>query len=192
MYWTWNSEISNLHKYSHPFCFDAPNGAQLLPVSFIILDMSLQLDWSPPVANSIVWTWFRKKHTCLYKVPQLTVHVRNYTMKSKELSIDIWDRILMRHISGEGYKTIAKVLNISKSTMVSIIGILKKKYGTTQTLPRADCATRLSNGAKGLGQGGGQEPDCHSDRAPEFLCGDERTFQRANHLCITPPIRPLW
>ena len=26
---------------------------------------------------------------------------------------------------------------------------------------------------KGLGQGGDQEPDGHSDRAPEFLCGDK-------------------
>jgi hypothetical protein len=26
----------------------------------------------------------------------------------------------------------------------------------------------------------------------EFLCGDERTFQKDNHLCSTPLIRPLW
>ena len=38
--------------------------------------MFLQLDWSPPVVHSIDWTWFGKAHTCLYKVPQLTVHVR--------------------------------------------------------------------------------------------------------------------
>ena len=42
----------------------------------IILEMFLQLDWSPPVANSIDWTWFGKGHTYFYKVPQLTVHVR--------------------------------------------------------------------------------------------------------------------
>ena len=28
-----------------------------------------------------------------------------------------------------------------------------------------------------FGKGGDQEPDGHSDRAPEFLCGDGRTFQ---------------
>ena len=42
------------------------------------------------------------------------------------------------------------------------------------------------------GQGGDQESDGHSDRAPEFLCGNGRTFQKDNHLCSTPPIRPLW
>uniref|UniRef100_A0A8C7G338 Ubinuclein 2b n=2 Tax=Oncorhynchus kisutch TaxID=8019 RepID=A0A8C7G338_ONCKI len=47
------------------------------------------------------------------------------------------------------------------------------------------------SGEKGLGQGGDQEPDGHSDRAPELLCGDGRTFQD-NHLCSTLPIRPLW
>ena len=26
-----------------------------------------------------------------------------------------------------------------------------------------------------------------TDRAPEFLCGDGRTFQKDNHLCSTPP-----
>jgi hypothetical protein len=35
-------------------------------------------------------------------------------------------------------------------------------------------------------------PDGHSDRALEFLCGDGRTFQKANHLCSTSSIRPLW
>ena len=41
--------------------------------------MFLLLDWSPPVLNSIDWTWFGKAHTCPYKVPQLTVHVRAKT-----------------------------------------------------------------------------------------------------------------
>ena len=26
----------------------------------------------------------------------------------------------------------------------------------------------------------------------ELLCGDVRTFQKDNHLCSTPTIRPLW
>jgi hypothetical protein len=45
---------------------------------------------------------------------------------------------------------------------------------------------------KGLGQGGDQKPDDHSDRAPEFLCGDRINFQKDKHLCSIPPIRPLW
>jgi hypothetical protein len=45
----------------------------------IILGMFLQLDWSPPVINTIDWTLFVKADTCLYKVPQLTVHVRAKT-----------------------------------------------------------------------------------------------------------------
>ena len=45
----------------------------------IILEMFLQLDWRPPVVNSIDWRSFGKTHTCLYKGPQLTVHVRAKT-----------------------------------------------------------------------------------------------------------------
>ena len=44
---------------------------------------------------------------------------------------------------------------------------------------------------KGLGQGGDQEPDGHSDREPEFLCGDGRTFQKDSYLCSTPPNQAL-
>ncbi len=47
--------------------------------SLIILETFLQLDWSPPVVNSVDWTWFGKAHTCLYNVPQLIVLVRAQT-----------------------------------------------------------------------------------------------------------------
>jgi hypothetical protein len=45
---------------------------------------------------------------------------------------------------------------------------------------------------KGLGQGGAQEPDDHSDRAPEFLCGDGRTLQKDNHLCSKQAFMVEW
>jgi hypothetical protein len=60
-----------------------------------------------------------------------------------------------------------------------------RNFGTIKTLPRAGRPAKLSNW--GLGQGGDQEPDGHSNRAPEFLCGDGRTFQKDNHLYSTPP-----
>lgn len=37
------------------------------------LVISLKPDCSPPVANLFHWTWFKKAHTCLYKVSQFTV-----------------------------------------------------------------------------------------------------------------------
>ena len=66
-------------------------------------------------------------------------------MKSKELSVELQDRIVRR--SGEGYKTISRVLKVPKSTVSSIIRKWKE-YGTTQTLPRAGCPTKLSNWAR--------------------------------------------
>uniref|UniRef100_A0A8C4TAI1 Spectrin, beta, non-erythrocytic 5 n=1 Tax=Erpetoichthys calabaricus TaxID=27687 RepID=A0A8C4TAI1_ERPCA len=51
---------------------------------------------------------------------------------------------------------------------------------------------KMGNFTKGLSQGGDQEPDGHSVRAPEVLCGERRTFQKDNHLCSNPPIRPVW
>ena len=65
-------------------------------------------------------------------------------MKSKELSVELWDIIMRRPRSGEGYKTISRVLKVPKSTVRSIIR-KQKEYGTPQTLPRAVCLTKLSN-----------------------------------------------
>ena len=53
-------------------------------------------------------------------------------MKSKELSLEPGDKIVRRHRSGEGYKTISRVLKVSMSTMSSIIRKWKED-GTTQT-----------------------------------------------------------
>lgn len=48
----------------------------------IIFEISLHLDWRAPVINRIDWTWFGKKHTCLHKVSQLTIHIRAKTKPS--------------------------------------------------------------------------------------------------------------
>ena len=54
---------------------------------------------------------------------------------------------MRRATSGEGYKTTSRVLKVPKSTVSSIIKKWKE-YGTTQTLPRAGCLTKLSNWAR--------------------------------------------
>jgi phosphoribosylformylglycinamidine (FGAM) synthase-like amidotransferase family enzyme len=66
-------------------------------------------------------------------------------MRSKELSTEPQDRIVLIHRYVEGYQNISEVL---------------------------------------------KDPNGHSDRVPGFLCGDGRVFQKDNHLCSTPPIRP--
>ena len=104
-------------------------------------------------------------------------------MRLKELSVELRDRIVSRHRSGEGYPYISAALKVPKNTVASII-LKWKKFGTTKTLPRAGRPGKTEeSGEKGLGQGCDQEPDGHSDRAPEFLCGDGRAFQKDNYLC---------
>ena len=62
---------------------------------------------------------------------------KNQAMRLKELSIELRDRIVSRHRSGEGYQ------NISAALKVSIMEW--KKFGTTKTLPRAGPPAKLSN-----------------------------------------------
>ena len=65
-------------------------------------------------------------------------------MRATELSIELRDRIVSRHRSGEGYQNISAALNVPKNTEASII-LLWKKFGTTKSLPRAGCPAKLSN-----------------------------------------------
>ena len=90
------------------------------------------------------------------------------------MSVEFRDRIVSRQISGEWYQKMSAALKVPKNTMASII-FQWKKFGTTKTLPNR------ASGVKGLGQGGDQEPDGHSDRTPEFLCGDGKTISAALH-----------
>jgi hypothetical protein len=57
-------------------------------------------------------------------------------MKSKELSIELRDRIVSRHRSEEGYRDISVALKVPKNTVAFVI-LKWKRFGTTKTLPRA-------------------------------------------------------
>ncbi|XP_078264148.1 uncharacterized protein LOC144598130 [Rhinoraja longicauda] len=65
-------------------------------------------------------------------------------MKTKELSVHLPDRIVSRHRSREGYKTISAVMQVPKRTVASII-LKWKNFETTRTLHRAGHPAKLSN-----------------------------------------------
>jgi transposase len=56
-------------------------------------------------------------------------------MKTKELSKQVRDKVVEKYRSGLGYKNRYETLNISGSTIKSIIKTWKE-YGTTTNLPR--------------------------------------------------------
>ena len=61
-------------------------------------------------------------------------------MRSKELSVELRDRILLRHRSGEGYQKMSAALKVFKNTVVSIM-LQWKRFGITKTVRQA----KLSN-----------------------------------------------
>ncbi|KAG2459808.1 TC1A transposase, partial [Polypterus senegalus] len=63
-------------------------------------------------------------------------------MKSKELSVDIRDRSVSRHKSGESYRKISSALKVPMSTVASIIRKWKK-FETTRTLPGSGWPSKL-------------------------------------------------
>jgi hypothetical protein len=56
-------------------------------------------------------------------------------MRSKEFYIELQDRIVLKHRSGEGYQNIYAALKVPKNTVSSTIKL--KNFGTNKTLPRA-------------------------------------------------------
>uniref|UniRef100_A0AAQ4Q2V2 Transposase Tc1-like domain-containing protein n=1 Tax=Gasterosteus aculeatus aculeatus TaxID=481459 RepID=A0AAQ4Q2V2_GASAC len=65
-------------------------------------------------------------------------------MKSKELAVDLRDRIVSRHRSGEGYRQISAALKVPMSSVASLIRKWRN-FGTTRTLPRVGRPARLSD-----------------------------------------------
>lgn len=116
-----------------------------MPFLLIIFEVFLQLDLSPPVVNSMDWTWFGKAHTCLYKVSQLTVLIRATT--------EPWGQRTCQQSSETGYcwgtdlgKATKKFLlrqKVPKSTAASIIPKWKT-FEATRT-PTAGQPAKLIN-----------------------------------------------
>ncbi|KAM9715956.1 protein cholesin isoform 3-T5 [Menidia menidia] len=65
-------------------------------------------------------------------------------MRSKELCVDVRNKIVSMHKDGEGYKKIASALEVPRSTVVSIIRKWKT-HGTTDSLPRCGRPSKLSH-----------------------------------------------
>ena len=105
-------------------------------------------------------------------------------MRLKELSVELPDRIVSRHRSGEGYQDMSAALKVPKNIVVSII-LKWKKLGTTKTILRAGHPAKLRNRGRRALVREVTKNQVVTDRAPEFLCVDGRTFQKDNHLCST-------
>ena len=83
----------------------------------IILEMFLQLE-IPPVVNYIDWTRFRKEHTCIQGPTfDSACQSKNQAMRSKELSVELHEKIMSRHRSGEGYQNISQITKCNMQIM---------------------------------------------------------------------------
>ncbi|CAB1456126.1 unnamed protein product [Pleuronectes platessa] len=68
----------------------------------------------------------------------------NTIMKTKELTKQVRDKVVEKYEAGLGYKNISRALNISLSTIKSIIRKWKE-YGTTANLPRGGRPPKLKS-----------------------------------------------
>ena len=71
-------------------------------------------------------------------------------MRLKELSVELRDRIVSRHRSGEGYQNISAAFKDSKNNTVVSIILKWKMFGTTKTLPRVGRPGKQQLGRRAL------------------------------------------
>ncbi len=143
----------------------------------IILEMFLQLDWSPPVVHGVDWTWFGKVHTCLYKVPQLTEHVRaqvnpwsprNCLQRQDCIEAQIWGRVQTHFCSIEGsQKHVISVTLNGRSLKRPGLFLELAKLSTWWRRALSRLVTK------------------------NLISGDRRNLQKDKHHCNTPPIWDL-
>ncbi|CAB1458230.1 unnamed protein product [Pleuronectes platessa] len=73
-----------------------------------------------------------------------TLLMHSSIMKTKELTKQVRDKVVEKYEAGLGYKKISRALNISLSTIKSIIRKWKE-YGTTANLPRGGRPPKLKS-----------------------------------------------
>ena len=109
-------------------------------------------------------------------------------MRLKELSIELRDRVVSRHRSGEGYQKTSAALTVPKDTGDSII-FYWKKCGTTKTLFLE--LTKLSNrGRRALFREVTKNPmvTLTELQSSSVVMGEP---SRRTTISAAPPIRPL-
>ncbi|CAB1437288.1 unnamed protein product [Pleuronectes platessa] len=80
----------------------------------------------------------------LYHAGELLALLNGSIMKTKELTKQVRDKVVEKYEAGLGYKKISRALNISLSTIKSIIRKWKE-YGTTANLPRGGRPPKLKS-----------------------------------------------
>ena len=192
---SFKTEIPNLHKYSDPLLWDVKLSSGASCFHWSSLRCFYNLIGFHLRSFQLIGHDLKKAHTGLYKGPTADSAClsKNQAIRLKELSEELRDQIVPRHRSGEGFpKQLLHHWRSSRTKWPQSFLKMELVWNHQDSSESWPPSQTEQLGEKGLGQGGDQQPDGHSDRATEFLCGDGRTFQKHTHLCSTPPIRPYW
>ena len=143
------SKTNTLFTYIFiPFCYSIRLEIEfrcMFPL--IVLDVSTT--WLEFTCGKFNWLdrhtpFYIRSHSWQCMSEQKPSQSKNQATMSEELSVELRDRIVSRHRSGEGYQKTYAALKVPKNTLAAII-LKWKKFVTTKTLPRAGRPAKLSN-----------------------------------------------
>lgn len=97
------------------------------------------------------------------------------------------DQFVSRHRLAQAYKIISKPLNVPLSSVGSII--MKFKFGSTQTLPRAGRPAKLR---KALVKEVNKNSVVTLTARQKTSIDMGELAEKGSHLRNTPSVRPLW
>ena len=139
------TEIPYLHKYSDPLLWDLKlsSGASCFHWSLRCFYNFIGVHLWYIQLIGMIW---KGTHPGLYKVPQFTEHVRgkNQAMRSKEFSVEIWDRIVWAKVHiPTGQRRSGFGISLSECPWVAQPEHGLEPDGTSLERPEHSCAATL-------------------------------------------------
>ena len=152
---------------------------------FPLLILDVSTTWLESTCGELIWNG---THQSIFgPTVDSACQSKNQAMRLTELSLKLRDRIVSQ-IWGKGTKTFLQHWRYPRTQWPPLFLNGRSLEPPRLFLELASTA-KLSNRSR---SGRWPRTQWSLDRAPEFLCGDGRTFQKDKHLCSTPPNRPLW
>ena len=112
-------------------------------------------------------------------------------MRAKEMAVQLKERIVSRHRSGERYQRLSAALKVPTNTVASIILKWKKVYSTKT--PRAGRPAKLNNRVRRtLVREVSMKLMVTLTELQSFSLEMGEPSRKDNHLCSTSTIRLLW
>lgn len=160
-------------------------------IAYIVSNYSLCLEWYNSIKLSLTLQFVNKLHqTICRQLSNFHLTSTSISVLEKQFSRFFWHPLYVRPVFFIAFLCVL-LFKFCEYSIFQYESCAVFYTRGPRTLPRAGCPAKLSDlGEKGLSQGGDQEHNGHSDRAPACLCGERKPLLSRRHTDWT--LWPEW